>query len=76
MYSPQRGCDPRGESVPLFVDIFLRPTCVCPSQHFIDRGMTDRLFDCLDANGMSDHVHIRLMVTRGITVRGSMGAEK
>lgn len=28
--------------------------------------MTQRLFDCLNANGMKDGVHIRLMVTRGI----------
>ena len=28
--------------------------------------LTKRLFDCLDANGMEDGVHIRLMVTRGI----------
>ncbi len=25
-----------------------------------------RLFDCLDANDMTDHAHIRLMVTRGV----------
>ena len=29
-------------------------------------ALTKRLFDCLAANGMSDGVHIRLMVTRGI----------
>ena len=29
------------------------------------RALTDRLFDCLDRNGMRDGVHIRLMVTRG-----------
>jgi len=28
--------------------------------------LTGRLFDCLAANEMTDHVHIRLMVTRGI----------
>ena len=28
--------------------------------------LRDRLFDCLEANGMTDGVHIRLMVTRGI----------
>ncbi len=28
--------------------------------------LTQRIFDCLNANGMSDGVHIRLMVTRGI----------
>lgn len=28
--------------------------------------MAARLFDCLKANAMTDHVHIRLMVTRGI----------
>lgn len=28
--------------------------------------MRARLFDCLDANGMTDGVHIRLMVSRGI----------
>ncbi|MCW2306240.1 aminotransferase class IV [Rhodobium gokarnense] len=27
--------------------------------------LTTRLYACLDANGMTDHVHIRLMVTRG-----------
>ncbi|MEM8798680.1 MAG: aminotransferase class IV [Pseudomonadota bacterium] len=33
----------------------------------VDReGMKDRLFECLRANQMTDHVHIRLMVTRGI----------
>ncbi|KQS55459.1 aminotransferase class IV [Brevundimonas sp. Leaf363] len=29
------------------------------------RALKDRLFDCLEANGMTDGVHIRLMVTRG-----------
>ena len=29
-------------------------------------GLTERLFECLRANGMRDGVHIRLMVTRGI----------
>ena len=29
-------------------------------------AMAERLFDCLDANQMSDGVHIRLMVTRGV----------
>lgn len=29
-------------------------------------ALTKRLFDCLNANGMRDGVHIRLMVTRGI----------
>jgi branched-chain amino acid aminotransferase len=38
---------------------------------FMDIGITPeelvkRLFDCLDANRMTDSVHIRLMVTRGI----------
>ena len=28
--------------------------------------LTNRLYDTLDANGMSDGVHVRLMVTRGI----------
>lgn len=28
--------------------------------------LTDRLYDTLKANDMSDHVHIRLMVTRGL----------
>ena len=28
--------------------------------------LTGRLFDCLKANGMTDGVHIRLMVTRGV----------
>jgi len=37
----------------------------------MDIGLTreeliQRLFDCLNANGMTDGVHIRLMVTRGI----------
>jgi len=37
----------------------------------MDIGLTpaelrDRLFDCLEANGMTDGVHIRLMVTRGV----------
>ncbi|MBB4303064.1 branched-chain amino acid aminotransferase [Rhodobium orientis] len=27
--------------------------------------LTARLYECLEANGMTDHVHIRLMVTRG-----------
>ena len=32
----------------------------------LDRqALVDRLFDCLDRNGMRDGVHIRLMVTRG-----------
>ena len=30
------------------------------------QALTDRLFECLKANRMSDGVHIRLMVTRGI----------
>lgn len=29
-------------------------------------ALARRIFDCLDANSMSDSVHIRLMVTRGI----------
>ncbi|MEL6472444.1 MAG: aminotransferase class IV [Pseudomonadota bacterium] len=29
-------------------------------------ALTQRLFDCLTANGMTDGVHIRLMVTRGV----------
>ncbi len=29
-------------------------------------GLKQRLYDTLDANGMTDHVHIRLMVSRGI----------
>jgi len=28
--------------------------------------MSDRLFDCLEANNMTDGAHIRLMVTRGV----------
>lgn len=28
--------------------------------------LKDRLFDCLEANGMTDHVHVRLMVSRGV----------
>lgn len=30
------------------------------------RAMADRIFDCLEANGMTEGAHIRLMVTRGI----------
>jgi branched-chain amino acid aminotransferase len=30
------------------------------------QALTDRLFRTLEANQMTDHVHIRLMVTRGI----------
>lgn len=30
------------------------------------RELADRLYACLDANKMQDHVHIRLMATRGI----------
>jgi branched-chain amino acid aminotransferase len=38
---------------------------------FMDIGLTpselvQRLFDCVDANKMTDGVHIRLMVTRGV----------
>ena len=38
---------------------------------FMDIGLTPaelvaRLFACIDANGMHDGVHVRLMVTRGI----------
>jgi branched-chain amino acid aminotransferase len=38
---------------------------------FMDIGLTPeqlvkRIFDCIDANKMSDGVHIRLMVTRGV----------
>src|SRR5688500_16468685 len=33
----------------------------------LDRAaLARRLFECLDANGMQDGVHIRLMVTRGV----------
>ena len=33
----------------------------------LSRGaLTTRLYETLDANGMTDGVHIRLMVTRGI----------
>ena len=39
----------------IFMDIGLSPT-----------QLVDRLFACLDANGMQDGVHIRLMVTRGL----------
>jgi branched-chain amino acid aminotransferase len=39
----------------IFMDVGLAP-----------HGLVKRLFDCLDANGMKDGVHIRLMVTRGI----------
>jgi branched-chain amino acid aminotransferase len=31
-----------------------------------ERELRQRLYDTLDANGMEDHVHIRLMVSRGI----------
>ncbi|MGE0847420.1 MAG: aminotransferase class IV [Flavobacteriaceae bacterium] len=30
------------------------------------KELANRIFDCLDANGMSEGVHIRLMVTRGV----------
>ncbi|MQT13136.1 aminotransferase class IV [Segnochrobactrum spirostomi] len=30
------------------------------------RALAERVFDCLEANGMTDGVHIRLMVTRGV----------
>ena len=39
----------------IFMDIGLRPG-----------DLVKRVFDCLDANGMDDGVHIRLMVTRGV----------
>jgi len=39
----------------IFMDIGLRP-----------EELVKCLFDCLDANGMEDGVHIRLMVTRGV----------
>ena len=39
----------------IFMDIGLRP-----------EALVERLFACLDANGMDDGVHIRLMVTRGV----------
>jgi branched-chain amino acid aminotransferase len=29
-------------------------------------GLVEQLFACLDANGMTDGVHVRLMVTRGV----------
>lgn len=29
-------------------------------------GLTERIFACINANGMTDGVHIRLMVTRGL----------
>ncbi len=39
----------------IFMDIGLAP-----------EALVERLFDCLDANRMTDGVHIRLMVTRGV----------
>ncbi len=39
----------------IFMDIGLAP-----------QELVERIFDCLDANKMSDGVHIRLMVTRGV----------
>jgi branched-chain amino acid aminotransferase len=39
----------------IFMDIGISPD-----------ALVSRLFDCLDANKMSDGVHIRLMVTRGV----------
>ncbi len=39
----------------IFMDIGLKPD-----------ELVKRLFECLDANGMEDGVHIRLMVTRGV----------
>jgi branched-chain amino acid aminotransferase len=39
----------------IFMDIGLSPA-----------ELVQRLFDCVDANGMTDGVHIRLMVTRGV----------
>ncbi len=39
----------------IFMDIGLTP-----------EGLVQRLFDCVDANKMTDGVHIRLMVTRGV----------
>src|SRR3954452_12237418 len=32
----------------------------------LPEALTKRLYDTLDANGMSDGVHVRLMVTRGV----------
>ncbi|MGE0005771.1 MAG: aminotransferase class IV [Parvibaculaceae bacterium] len=39
----------------IFMDIGLAPA-----------ALVERLFACLDANGMTDGVHVRLMVTRGV----------
>jgi branched-chain amino acid aminotransferase len=39
----------------IFMDVGLRP-----------QELVERLFACTDANGMTDGVHIRLMVTRGV----------
>ena len=39
----------------IFMDIGIRP-----------EELTKRIFDCLEANHMTDGVHIRLMVTRGV----------
>ena len=35
-------------------------------------ALAARIFDCLDANGMAEGVHIRLMVTRGVKDRKSV----
>jgi branched-chain amino acid aminotransferase len=43
----------------------------CAKSIFMDIGLTpdelvSRLFECIDANKMTDGVHVRLMVTRGV----------
>jgi len=54
-----------------FLDAHLRRLCEGAKALDIDIGLSreqleKRLFDCLEANGMRDNVHIRLMVTRGV----------
>ena len=54
-----------------FLDLHFERLCEGAHMLRIDLGLsrkalTDRLFDCLDANGMKDGCHIRLMATRGV----------
>ncbi len=54
-----------------FLDVHLKRLYAGAKAIAMDIGLspeelTQRLFDCLNANGMTDGVHIRLMVTRGI----------
>ena len=46
--------------------LWAAPRCCASTSGLTRETLTERLFDVVDANGMKDGVHIRLMVTRGV----------